>query len=64
MANKSVYIPCYMVGDDGEKAYEFIELKGTTFKGPGTTVPEGECMVDSRSITQTPPERLQPKGNQ
>jgi len=64
MAVKKVYVPCYMVGADGKKAYEFIELTGQIFTGPGKTVPEGECCIDSRSVTATPPERLQPKGNQ
>ena len=64
MAAISVYVPCYMIGDDGKKAYEYIKLNGTVLQGAGQTVPEGECMVDSRVIRQTPPARLQPKGNQ
>jgi len=64
MAVKKVYVPCYMVGADGKKAYEFIELTGQIFTGPGKTVPEGECMINSRAVSQTPPERLQPRGNQ
>jgi len=63
MAAKKVYVPCYMVGDDGEKAYEFIELTGVLLRGPGKVVPEGECCISSRVITITPPARLQPKGN-
>jgi len=64
MAAKSVYVPCYTIGDDGKKAYEFIKLNGTMVKGPGTTVPEGECMISSRVIGSTPPAALQPRGNQ
>jgi len=64
MASKKVYVPCYMIGADGEKAYEYIELNGTVLTGPGKTVPEGECMISSRAIQSTPPARLQPKGNQ
>lgn len=63
MAAKDVYVPCFMVGEDGRKSYEFIKLKGTVIQGPGTTVPEGECMIDSRVIRSTPPSRLQPRGN-
>jgi len=64
MANKDVYVPYYVEGSDGKVAYEFIKLSGSTFKGGGTVVPEGEVMINSRSVTQTPPARLQPKGNQ
>lgn len=64
MAAKSVYVPCYMVGDDGKIAYEFIKLSGTVLTGAGQIVPEGECMIDSRVIRSTPPARLQPRGNQ
>jgi len=64
MAAISVYVPCYMVGADGKKAYEFIKLNGTVLTGAGQTVPEGECMIDSRVIMSTPPEDMQPKGNQ
>lgn len=64
MAAKSVYVPCFMVGDDGKRAYEFIKLQGTVLMGAGQTVPEGECMISSRVIESTPPEKLQPKGNQ
>jgi len=64
MAAKNVYIPCYMVGADGKKAYEFIKLTGTITTGPGNAVDEGECMIDSRVIRGTPPKSLQPKGNQ
>lgn len=64
MAAKSVYVPCYVIGSDGKKAYEFIKLNGTIMQGAGQTVPEGECCIDSRAVTSTPPARLQPKGNQ
>jgi len=64
MAAKNVYVPCYMVGADGKLAYEFIKLNGTVLTGAGQVVPEGECMINSRVVTSTPPPRLQPKGNQ
>ena len=64
MASKSVYVPCFMVGDDGKKAYELIKLNGTIVQGAGQTIPEGECMISSRVVMSTPPPRLQPKGNQ
>jgi len=64
MAAKNVYVPCYMEGADGRFAYEFIKIAGTVLTGAGQTVPEGECMVSSRVVTQTPPAKLQPKGNQ
>jgi len=64
MAAKNVYVPCFMVGEDGKKAYEYIKLTGTVLTGAGQTVPEGECMIDSRVIRSTPPKRLQPRGNQ
>lgn len=64
MAAKNVYVPCFMVGADGKKAYEFIKLTGTITRGPGNQVPEGQCMIDSRAIQATPPAKLQPKGNQ
>jgi len=63
MAVKDVYVPCFMVGADGKRAYEFIKLQGTVFTGPGKFVPEGECCISSRVITSTPPEKLQPRGN-
>lgn len=64
MAAKNVYVPCYMVGDDGKKSYEYIKLTGTVLQGAGQTVPEGECMISSRVVSSTPPKRLQPRGNQ
>lgn len=64
MAAISVYVPCFMVGADGKKSYEYIKLNGTVLQGAGQTVPEGECMINSRVIGKTPPTRLQPRGNQ
>lgn len=63
MAAKKVYVPCFLMGDDGERAYEFIELTGVLVTGVGKAVPEGECMISSRVVQSTPPVRLQPKGN-
>ena len=64
MAAKNVYVPCYMVGADGKKAYELIKLNGTVLTGAGQAIDEGECMISSRVIQSTPPKSLQPKGNQ
>lgn len=63
MAQKDVYVPCYMRGADGELAYEFIKLTGTVLTGSGKTVPEGECCISSRVVVATPPAELQPRGN-
>jgi len=64
MAAKNVYVPCFMIGADGKKAYELIKLSGQVLQGAGQTIPEGECMINSRAVGSTPPPRLQPKGNQ
>lgn len=64
MAAVNVYVPCYMTGADGKKAYEFIKLTGVVMTGAGQTVPEGECCISSRVIVATPPTDLQPRGNQ
>jgi len=63
MAAINVYVPCFMLGADGKRAYEYIKLNGTVLTGGGQTVPEGECMISSRVIGKTPPARLQPAGN-
>lgn len=63
MANKDVYVPCFMEGADGKRAYELIKLSGTVVRGLGKAVPEGECMISSRVIGKTPPVELQPRGN-
>jgi len=63
MAVRKVFFPVYETGDDGKKAYEFIEVTGVLVKGPGKTVPEGEACVNSRSMTSTPPADIQPRGN-
>jgi len=63
MAAKKFYVPCYEEGDDGETAYEFIEVTGVLVKGPGKTVPEGEPCINSRAMTSTPPADMQPRGN-
>jgi hypothetical protein len=57
MANVDVYVPVYMVGADGSKAYQFAKLTAavTTAK-----VPEGEVCVKSSSVTTTPAQELQP----
>lgn len=64
MPAQKIYFPFYTTGEDGKKAYEWIVVTGVMSKGPGTTIPEGEVCVSSRSMASTPPARLQPKGNQ
>lgn len=63
MSKMSVYVPVYMEGEDGKKAYELVRLTGTLETGPGTHVPEGEPMISSRVMGSTPPPKLQPGGN-
>jgi len=57
MANISIYVPVYMVGANGKKAYQFAEL---TAQVTTNQVPEGEVCLNSRYMTVTPPARIQP----
>jgi len=58
MAAIDLYIPVFMVGANGKKAYQFAKVNGVTVTN--ATVPEGELCVKSSAITKTPPVDLQP----
>jgi len=58
MAAIDIYVPVYMVGADGNLAYQFAKVTGVV---TNAKVPEGEVCISSRVLTQTPPERTQPK---
>jgi hypothetical protein len=58
MAAIDVYVPVYMVGADGTKAYQFAKLTGTV---GFAKVPEGEVCLSSRTMTTTPAADKQPK---
>lgn len=58
MASVDVYVPVYMVGADGTKAYQFAKLTGTLSLAK---VPEGEICLSSRTMTTTPAAAKQPK---
>jgi len=51
VAAQKIYIPVYKDG-----AWHYAVVTGTI----GTKVPEGEPAVDSRCMTKTSPDRLQP----
>ena len=57
MASQKIYVPVYVVGNNGMKAYQFAVLSGTL---TNDKVPEGEPCVSSRVMTLTPPADLQP----
>jgi len=57
MAQIDVYVPVYKVGANGKKAYQFAKITAVI---TNATVPEGEVCLNSRYLTVTPPERLQP----
>lgn len=63
MAAVDIYVPVYMegkpgTGNAGKKAYQFAKLTGVvTFN----KVPEGAVCINSRAVTQTPPEDIQPE---
>lgn len=58
MAAIDLYIPVFMVGANGKKAYQFAKVNGVTVTN--ATVPEGELCINARAITKTPPTDLQP----
>lgn len=58
MASIDLYVPVYMVGANGKKAYQFAKVNGVTVTN--AQVPEGELCIDARVMTTTPPDRLQP----
>jgi len=57
MASVDIFVPVWMTGADGKKAYQFAKLTGTV---TNAKVDEGAVMVDSRAVTQTPAQDLQP----
>lgn len=57
MANIDVYVPYYTTGANGKKAHQFIKLNGVV---TNAKVPEGEVCINSRVITSTPPQDMQP----
>ena len=57
MAAQKVYVPFYITGANGKKAYQFIELSGTL---TNAKVTEGAPMIDSRAVQSTPPQDNQP----
>jgi len=52
-----IWVPVYMVGANGKKAYQFAKITGVV---TNQKVPEGELCINSRVMTRTPPEDLQP----
>jgi len=58
MAAIDLYVPVYMVGANGKKAYQFAKVAGVTVTN--AKVPEGALCINARSLTKTPPQRLQP----
>lgn len=58
MAAIDLYVPVYMTGANGKKAWQFAKVNGVTVTN--AQVPEGQLCIDSRSITVTPPADLQP----
>ena len=57
MAAIKIYVPVYMVGENGKKAFQFAALTGTI---TNAKVPEGAPMVSSRVMTTTPEGARQP----
>jgi len=58
MAAIDMYVPVYMVGANGKKAYQFAKINGVTVTN--ARVPEGALCISSRVLTVTPPPKLQP----
>jgi len=57
VAQIDVYIPVYMVGANGKKAYQYAKLNAVV---TNAFVPEGAVCINSRAVTVVPPEKLQP----
>lgn len=57
MAAIDIYIPVYMTGANGKKAYQFAKITGVVTKAK---VPEGAVCISSRVITSTPAQDRQP----
>jgi len=58
MAVIELYVPVYMVGADGKKAYQFAKVNGVTVTN--AQVPEGELCIKTSAVTTTPPQSIQP----
>ena len=58
MAAVDLYVPVYMVGANGKRAYQFAKVKGVVVTS--AKVPEGELCIRSNAMTLTPAARLQP----
>tara|TARA_Y100001951_G_scaffold104299_1_gene115484 strand:- start:1752 stop:1937 length:186 start_codon:yes stop_codon:yes gene_type:complete len=58
MATIELYVPVYMEGANGKKAYQFAKVSGVTVSN--ATVPEGELCIKSSATTSTPPVSQQP----
>jgi len=58
MAAIDLYVPVYMVGANGKKAYQFAKVNGVTVSN--AQVPEGELCIKSSVMTTTPPADMQP----
>jgi len=58
MANVSIYVPVYMVGANGKKAYQFAKLTGIVTHA---RVPAGKLCLKSNVLTVTPAAALQPE---
>ena len=57
MAAIDIYVPVYIVGADGKKAYQFAKVSATV---SNAVVPEGELCIKSSSDTSTPSSSQQP----
>jgi len=57
MAAIDVYVPVYMVGANGKKAYQFAKITAVV---TNAKVPEGQLCINSRVMTSTPPPDIQP----
>jgi hypothetical protein len=57
MASIDLYVPVYMTGANGKKAYQFAKVTATV---TNAQVPEGELCIKSSSVTSTPAASQQP----
>jgi hypothetical protein len=57
MASIDLYVPVYMEGANGKKAYQFAKVAATV---TNAQVPEGELCLKSSTLTTTPTAALQP----
>ena len=57
MAQVDIYVPIYMVGANGKKAFQFAKINAVV---TNSKVPEGAVCISSRVMTVTPGEDFQP----